>query len=178
MDYGQVNKDTLRQLLEQTPDTPQNRELIASISRLLSAKTIEPFPYTYVVSYWVTGANNSIAAGAANQPGQVNIQADADFLILNQTYHANTANAAIAVSTAVYPNLLVTLTETGSGMALMNAGVPVPAIFGDGRQPFILPQPKLLLAKATLQVSITSFDAAAGYNLFLAFNGVKLYAYN
>lgn len=178
MDYGnQVTKDTLRQILDQLPNTRENQAVQNRLVSLLAAKTIQPIPYTYTVRYFSAGAANSLPAGAANVPSQVSIQADADFLILTQTYDCNTANAARTANNIVIPNVSVTLTDTGSGYQMMDQAVNVPAIFGNGQFPFVLPNPKLMPAKATLQVLASNFDAAAGYNLFLYFNGVKLYSY-
>ena len=179
MDYGnQFTKDTLRNLLDQTPDIQANAHVRAAIISLLTQKNIQAIPYTYNAVYWVTGAANSLAAGATNVPVNVNIQADADFLILNQTYDANTANAARNNSTFVVPNVLVSLQDTGSGYMMMDQQTSVPNIFGNGQFPYVLPNPKLMPAKSTLTVLATNVDAAAGYNLRLSFNGVKLYSYN
>lgn len=178
MDFGnQVTKDTLRQLLDQTPNLPQNASIRNSLINLITAKNIQAIPYTYNAIYWVTGAANALAAGATNVPFQIGIQADADFLVLNQTYDCNTANAARTLNTLVVPNVLVTITDTGSGMQLMDAATPVTNIFGMGYDAYVLPSPKLFTAKSTIQVLATNIDAAAGYNLRLSFNGVKLYSY-
>lgn len=179
MDYGnQITKDTLRQIADSLPNTQENQATLNAIMNILSKKTIQPIPYTYSAVYSVAGAQNSLAAGAVSQPVNVNIQADADFLILNQTYDANTANAARTANTIVIPNVSVLLVDTGSGYNLMDQPVPVPALFGNGQYPYMLPNPKLLPAKATLQVQASNYDAAAGYNLRLCFNGVKLFATN
>ncbi len=177
-DYtSQFNKDVLRQLLDETPDIAANAELRRAISAMLQAQTINPVPYTYNAVYAVAGAANSLAAGVLNVPANVGIQSDADFMIMNQTYDCNSLNAARNAGTIVIPNATVLLNDTGSGMQQMDQAVSVPQIFGTGQQPYILPQPKYLMAKSTLQVLVSNFDAAAGYNLRLSFNGIKLFAY-
>lgn len=179
MDYAnQITKDTLRQIYDALPNTPENQQTLSAISAMLAKKTIQPVPYTYNAVYWVTGVANALAVGAVSQPVNVGIQADADFLILNQTYSVNTANAAVTATTRPYPNLTVLLTDTGSGYNLMDVAVPVTSIFGDGQFPYNLPQPKLMPAKSTLQVQVTNLDAAVAYNLRLSFSGVKLFAFN
>ena len=153
-DYGtQITKSMVRQIYDATPNTPENQGVLDSMMRLLTAQNVQPIPYTYNAVYSVAGAASALAAGAVNVPFQVTIQADADFLILNQTYDCNTANAARTANT-------------------------VPALFGNGQFPYVMPQPKYLQAKATLLVLVSNYDAAAGYNLRLSFNGVKLYSYN
>jgi len=178
MDYGNtITKDTLRGILQLLRDAPANDAVRAKINSLLAARTIQPIPYTYSVLFRAAAGGNSIAAGVIAQ-ASLNIQADADFLILNHTYDANTANAARTSGTYVVPNANVLLTDTGSGYQMMDQAVPVPALFGNGQFPYVLPNPKLMPAKATLQVQITNYDAAAGINIQLCFNGVKLFAYN
>lgn len=179
MDFGkQFTKDDLRQLIDTLPRLPQNEATRARLMDLLTAKVIQPIPYTYSAVYYAAGAANALAAGAVNVPVNVNIQADADFLILNQTYMANTLNAAQAAGTFVYPNGTVLLTDTGSGYQMMDQAVPITSIFGNGQFPYVLPNPKLMPAKSTLQVLASNLDAAAGFNLWLSFNGVKLFTYN
>lgn len=178
-DYGtQIDKDMIRDLLDQTPDIPANYATRTAMMSLLTAKNVQPIPYTYNAVYQLAGANNFLAAGALNVPVQITIQSDAPFLIINQTYDANTANAARTIGNYVVPNASVILQDTGSGMQMMDQAVPIPAIFGTGQEPFMLPQPKFLAAKTTLQVLVSNYDAAAGYNIRLSFNGVKLYSYN
>lgn len=177
MDYGNVSRDTLLNLLRNLPQTPDNSAIQSYLQELVAAGTVQAIPYTYTAAYYTSGSNNNLAAGTLNSPVNINVQADADFLVLNQTYRANTANAAVTVSSLVSPNALVSISDTGSGMTWMDQAVPVTSIFGDGKQPFILPEPKLLMAKATIQVLVSNIDAAAGMNIWLSFNGVKLYKY-
>ena len=174
---NQITRDTLRAIRDTLPNTSDNQQVYDMITTLLTKKVIQPVPYTYNAIFWTTGAANNIAAGA-NATTNIQIQADADFLILNQTFNANTANAAVTFGTAVYPNATVLLTNTGSGFNLMDAPTPIPSIFGNGQFPYVLPNPMPLPAKSTLQVQVFNIDNAAGYNIRLSFNGVKLYSYN
>ncbi len=177
-DYGnQITKDTLRQIYDSLAPSRENEATLAAIAAILAKKTITPVPYSYNAIFWVTGANNALAAGATALV-TVGIQADADFLILNQTYNANTANAAVTESSFPYPNVTALLLDTGSGFQMMDQPTPITSIFGNGQFPYYLPQPKLMPAKSALQVTLTNYDAAAGYNIRLSFNGVKLYASN
>jgi len=177
MDYGQITKTTLINILNATPRTNENQAVINALLGYINQDTIQAVPYTYSAVYWTTGAASYLASGASNSPANVNIQADADFLILNQTYDANNNNASTTVSARLYPGVNVTISDTGSGMSWMDQAVPVPAIFGTGMFPYVLPEPKLCLAKATIQVLASNTDQTTGYNLRLMFNGVKLFKY-
>lgn len=173
----QITKDTLREILDMTPDIAANAQARQAILDQLTQDVIDPTPYTYSISYRVAGAANSIAVGAVNQIGSFNVQADSDFLVLNQTYDANTANAARTLTTFVVPNIRVLLQNTGSGYYLMSEPEPIMALFGYGWDYYELPVPLMLPAKSTLQAQVTNDDAAAGYNLQLCFNGIKLRKY-
>lgn len=161
-------------LLAQTPDIPENAGLIAALQSLAGASKIIKYTFTYNAVFYTAGGANNLAAGATSTVN-VNIDAGAPFLIVSQTYDANTANAARAAGTLVVPNIIALITDTGSNRALMDVATPVPAIFGTGQFPYILPEPKLMPANSQLQVQVTNIDAAAGYNLRLCFNGYKLY---
>jgi len=57
----------------------------------------------------------------------------------------------------------------------MDQVVPISCLFGTGQLPFIWPVPKLMSARSTLQVQLTSFEAAQAWDITLHFIGVKLY---
>ena len=179
MDYGSnITKDMLRQIYNLMPNTMENQDALGALMDAINSANIDARAYTYNAVYSAAGAANALAAGVVNVPVQINIQADADFLILNQTFSANTLNAAQTYDTAVLPNVSVIITDTASSANMMDQAVPVPSIFGTGQLPYILPAPKLLRASSNLQVSVSNYDAAAGYNLRLSFNGIKLFKFN
>lgn len=113
------------------------------------------------------------AGGAANDT--IQIEADADFILQKLTYQADLAGVAQTDATRVIPNVSVILTDTGSGRQLMNTAIPITSIFGTGRVPFILPNPRLFMRNSVLQVAFTSFEAAATPTIRLAFIGYKIY---
>lgn len=121
-----------------------------------------------------TGRLSALATGASLTTN-IQIQADSDFVIEKLTYAADLAAAALTFNTQIIPNVSVLLTLTGSGLTLTNVPVPIPSIFGDARLPFILPYPRLLPASSTLQVLLTSYEAASQPSLTLNFIGRKRY---
>lgn len=170
-----MDPQEIQALLQATPDIPENAQLIAALADMLNASRIVKYPFTYNAVFAAAGAANSIAAAGGTGTANVNISADAPFMIVNQTYDANTLNAARTSGTYVVPNATVLLTDTGSSRTMMDVAVPVPSIFGNGQFPYILPVPKLMQANSQLQVLVTNNDAAAGINLRLSFNGYKLF---
>lgn len=162
--YEEIHQ--LRQILA-AGDAAQLNDALQSLENEAS---IVRFPYTY---------NAVFAAIAPAGTATVNIAIDAaaPFLIVNQTFEANvTAGAAQLSGTFCYPNISVTLTDTGSNRQMMDVATPVVSIFGNGQFPYILPEPKLMAANSVLQVTAVSFEAANSPVLRLSFNGYKLYS--
>jgi len=118
----------------------------------------------------------SIAAGAT---GQVNItiQADSNFLWQQGCYYADIAAAAFNIGNQPVPNMTLTITDTSSGRQLMSSAVPVPSIFGLGREPFILPTPRWFRANTQVTLLVANFDAADTYDLRLSLIGTKFFNY-
>ncbi|MGD9590844.1 MAG: hypothetical protein AB7Q37_18740 [Pyrinomonadaceae bacterium] len=115
-----------------------------------------------------------LAAGAT-MVGNIQIQADSDFLLRKLTYFADIAGAAQTDSGRVIPLVSLQITDTGSGRFLMERSVPITDLFGTGELPFIIPTPKLFTARAVVSLQVSNFSAATDYNLRLSFIGEKLY---
>ena len=117
----------------------------------------------------------SAVASGASATGNINIQADSDFVLQKLTYYADIAAAAQTANTRVIPNATIVITDTGSGRQLMESAVPIASLFGTGQLPFILPTPRLFQARSTISLIVANFDAAVTYNIRLSFSGYKLY---
>lgn len=132
---------------------------------VLVPDTVTQDEFTYGVTF------NNLAAGT-RQSGQIIIQADADFLIHNQTMYAGGSTA----SNKVIPEVMVMLTDTGSGRKLFSEPVPLDCVFGSGQLPYILPLPKYMLSRAILEVELTNISLSTNYaSISLSFNGVKVF---
>lgn len=114
-------------------------------------------------------------APAGTSINNINIQADSDFLIEKGTVSADVAGAAQTFNTQVLPNATVNLIATSSGRQLMNVQIPIVGLFGTGSLPMIWPRSYLLPASSILQVTLTSFEAAASNLITVNFIGRKLY---
>ena len=161
----------LRQIeaeLNRTRQTVKNRDRqLSGLGQTPGAERIKEF-YTYEEDF------SAIASGAS-ATGNINVQADSDFVLQKLTYHADIAAAAVTDSTRVIPNASIVITDTGSGRQLMESAVPIPSLFGTGELPFILPTPRMFLARSTISLIVANFDAAVTYNIRLSFSGYKLY---
>jgi hypothetical protein len=127
--------------------------------------------FTYQEDF--TGANQVVSGGSVT--GNINIQADSDFVLQKLTYYADIAAAAQTANTRVIPNATIVITDTGSGRQLMESAVPIPSLFGTGQLPFILPTPRLFQARSTINLIVANFDAVEDYNIRVSFIGYKLY---
>ena len=141
-------------------------------------------PFTYQVTFnALTGLNPT-----AN--GTIQIQADAEFAIVQTTYEFIPTLAPYTQALQVVapppllnklePNLNVLITDTASGRQFSNQAVPVISLFGDAKLPHIWPVPRLLAASATLQLQVIAgavgVDFGADvFTLVLSFHGEKRY---
>jgi len=137
------------------------------LAKLYPGQQIQLDPFTYAAPVF-----QFTAAGTLT--GLISIQADSDFIIQSGCYFVNVAAAAQTRSNQNLFNGTFVLTDTGSGRQLMNQGVPVDSMFGNGQFPFIWQQPKMLLSKTSLQVQVTQIEATV-QDLYLSFNGVKVF---
>jgi hypothetical protein len=128
--------------------------------------------------YLASTTNLGIAGSAtASIPVNINIQADSDFKLLKLTHFCN-SHASITnqqESTRVLPLVTVQIQDTGSGRNLFSNPIPLPAIAGDGRVPFLLPIARIFKASATITVTFTNYDTAIAYDINLALVGTKLF---
>lgn len=131
------------------------------------SQTIKDF-YIYRTTYDALGAGTS-------QSDNFTVEADSDFMLHKLAYFADIAQAAQEEQTRVLPLITALITDTGSGRQLSSGAIPVPSYFGSGRLPFILPAPKLFLARSVVQVQVENFSASTEYNVKLAFIGYKIF---
>jgi len=117
-------------------------------------------------------------APAASLTQTIQIDASADFY-LTQIEQVTMVSGTTTVPTSGTENLpLVTLllNDGGSNRNLMQAGVLIPHITGDGRWPHYLRHPRLFARNSTITVTITSVDGTNTYSaIYLNFEGFKTY---
>lgn len=173
-----VTSQTIQDLIALTPNTAENQTVLQQLDLLASQLNVVEEPYTYTNTLSVANASgtNSLASAAVSAQIVTPVDASAMFIIENQTYMATTAQAAMTEATHIYPLVMVMIIDTGTSKQWMDQPVGIPMIFGDGRFPYFLPKPRIVPANAQIGVTYTNFDAAAGYNIRLAFNGYRLYS--
>lgn len=128
--------------------------------------------------FYVYGVDFASLLQGTSATGQINIQADSDFVVQKLTYQADIAAATQTDSSRVVPNATVQVKDTGSGREIFSLPTALTSVFGTGQLPFILPQPKIFLARSTINITLANFDAAADYNIRLSFIGYKIFTLN
>jgi hypothetical protein len=108
--------------------------------------------------------NIAALAPAASNPQVIQFDQDSNFLLTKIAYFVDLAGAVQTDSSRVLPLITLQITDSGNSQGFMNAPVPIPALLGDGRLPFVLPQPLIVRPNATLQFSFTNYSAATTYN--------------
>ena len=107
----------------------------------------------------------------------IQVQADSDFELQKLSYFSDIALAAEQEATRDLPLITVQITDTGTGRQMFSAPVSIPALFGDGRIPFILPTTKKFSANSSVVFSFSNYSAATTYNLRAFMIGAKLFKY-
>ncbi len=122
--------------------------------------------YTYLVP-------GTLAFAPGNVTANLPIQADSNFILSKITYAADIAAAVQTDSTRVIPLIRFQISEVGT--SLFSDFIPVPALAGDGRLPYILPVARQFAANSSITVQLTNYSAGTTYNLYLALHGWKEY---
>lgn len=107
---------------------------------------------------------------------QVQIQSDSDFELLEILQATDIGGALQTDSTRIVPLVTMTIQQSGTGVDIMPQPVPLSAISGDGRLPFILPESKIWPGNSSMAITLTRYAVAGTtYNVRLAFAGRKLF---
>ena len=170
-------------------DTGSGRNLMNSSVDISSLAGHEGLPFITPTARWIlpnsavnvqftsydAAATYGNVAGA-NDTFNLQIEADAYFVITKLSYMADIAGAAQTESSRVIPLVRVLITDTGSGRNLMNSSVDISSLAGHEGLPFITPTARWILPNSAVNVQFTSYDAAATYgNVSLYFHGKKIW---
>ena len=134
-------------------------------------------PAYNATDFFVYQVDFSGLAPAASQTSSFTVQREADFLLTKITMVPDISAAAYTDSTRPVPLITMMINDTGSGRNLMSTAVPLPAIFGQGGLPFILPRQRVFVASSVINITLTNYDAAVTYNLRLSFIGEKAFRF-
>jgi hypothetical protein len=127
--------------------------------------------------FFVYGVNFLALAPAAATSSAIQIQADSDFELQKLAFFADIAGGTETEATRGLPLVTLQITDTGTGRQVFSIPVPIPAIMGDGRIPFILPTTKIFSSNASVTFDVVNYSAATTYNLRLLLIGSKLFRF-
>lgn len=144
-----------------------------SAAKVKKAYQLDPF--TFVI-------NILPATASATTTGRFTVQNDSAFGFTKTTYIVtDTSDAAVANlqpfgsggTTSLTP-FLVTLTDSGSGRALSDLGVPIESWFGTGQRPYVWPLAKVLDPNSTFEAAVQNLSGT-DRRVRLAFHGYKIF---
>jgi hypothetical protein len=150
------------------PNTPMNHPGNMAPTEQQAKKTMQSF-FGYPIS-----TSGLAASGSATIP--FSIQSDSHFRLQKLTYFADISQAAQTASSRVVPLVTIQITDSSSGHDLFSSPIPIPALFGNGELPFILPTPKMLLSRSTITVALANYSSGSTYDIYLGFLGAKIYS--
>lgn len=145
----------------------------------MSPEQLNPLLDSAIVAkdFFIYSATFTGLAQNTTQQKTIPISDDSDFVILKTTFFADDGiGSKFTPNTRMIPNVLILMTDTGSGRNLMDAAQPLYDLFGTAENPFIFPLPKLLKRRTVLQIQATNQElAAATWRLTVSFIGVKIF---
>lgn len=128
--------------------------------------------------FWYNGRALGLANATPIGNIIINFDADSNYYLCALTYFADIAGAAVTESGWPLPLVTMNLVDSGSGKALMNQPVIIPAIMGDGKRPYRLVRPRVFMANASIQIALNASLMAVGspaYNISITLHGYKIY---
>lgn len=149
------------------------------LGQIAQAGTVSPPPvggprviaedfYTYGIQFQNFNAGDTSV-------GFIQVEADSDFLIQKLAYFSNFDDAQVTVFTQDVPLVTILIVDTGSGRQIMNIPIPIGALFGDGRLPYILPTPKLFTKNSRINVTLFNFGGEDYEDIWINFEGKKIF---
>lgn len=115
-------------------------------------------------------------AAAGTQSQTITIDNDADFDAMLATYFAGVDLNNQTASSLLIPLALIEIL-TQDTQRMMNIAHPVTALFGDARQPMVMPRPRRFARRTVITFNLTNLDADTAIdNLWLCFIGQKVYS--
>ena len=121
----------------------------------------------------------NIAAGSTVN-GNIQIQADSDFMWLLGTYWAAITGALNQTAdTQIIPPITVQITDSGSGRQILSQAVPIDAgpFSRSSSLPYPLNPPRVFKARSNIQFVANNLHPANSYRLFLVLHGQKIFTY-
>ena len=125
--------------------------------------------YTYTVD-----GNTLTANITATAPQSFNIvmDSDSDFVC---TYLSGYGRAQGSTLMSVNPALLVQITDKSAGRTFFNKPSPMPMVCGQGGFPFLLPSPRVIKPRSTVNITAQSAQVQTFTGFYFCLHGGRIY---
>jgi hypothetical protein len=131
---------------------------------------------TFISPYAYPATFTAIAQGG-QQTQTINIQANADFLLLGIAFRGN-IGAAQNESTITAPFVRMLIVDTGSNEQFTNSAVDLEAMYRNGQRLVSLPYPRIVQGRSALSLQATSYAPTnETYSFDIILEGVHVRAY-
>lgn len=136
----------------------------------------DQFPAKYIAKdFFSYELNFQGLANGASATQSIQCEVNSDFAWQKACFFADIAGAVETTETQVVPLCTILIQDSGSNRQFENIASPLPNLFGFGYSPFILPFPRIFVARANISVTLSNFSAGTTYNVRLSFIGTKLF---
>jgi hypothetical protein len=150
------------------------REIEDFVQRFYPGRDLLLTPYGYNLTFSAT----DLIAATGSDTQQLNISANADFILLGIRARADIAAAAQTVSSLVAPLARMLLTDSGSNEQFTQQAIDLMNYTQVGTVEVELPYPRIVAGRSSLQVQMFNYSAASAYNIDVFFSGVLVRAYS
>lgn len=141
------------------------------------ARQVELLPAFYSAPF-----QNSVVAAGATVTVSTSIQSDSHFVVRYFSITAYDSNPVVVAPTT--PPLLISFFDTGSGRQMLDNPQPIQNLCGgaaagagNGSLPFILPEPWLIRAGATVQTTLQNLGIRTYPTVIVSFSGFKVFKF-
>lgn len=152
--------------------------LLEDLYQLQRQRKVELLPFFYSTSFTTLGASPSSVTQA------IPINADSHFVAryVSITPYTGAANAQVVAATTA--PLLIQFLDTSSGRTIFDNAQPVTNVCGglmaspgNGAAPFVFPEPLLIKAGGSLNVTLTNIGNSTFTRVDVSFPGFKVFSF-
>jgi hypothetical protein len=151
--------------------------LLETVYQMERMNKVSLMPFFYSTS------NTTLVAAPSTTTTSIAIQSDSHFIARYATITAYTGAANAQVVAATTPPLLIQFLDTAAGRTLFDNPQPIGNVMGGlaaanafGSLPFIFPEPWLIRAAGSVQVSLTNLGATVFTRVDISLPGIKVFS--
>lgn len=152
--------------------------LLEDLYQLQRARKIELLPFFYSTSF------TTLVAAPSTVTQAIPVNADSHFVARYVSITPFTGAIPTQVIAAASAPLLIQFLDTSSGRTIFDNAQPVSNVCGglmaspgNGSAPFVFPEPLLIKAGGSLQVTLTNLGATVFTRVDVSFPGFKVFSF-